>query len=270
MLPYPHIDPVIWDLGIGQLKIRWYGCMYMLSFVGGWFLLRYRAKCLNLNLQTGQISDLVFYVMLGVILGGRLGYFLFYETARLWSEPLDVLKIWQGGMSFHGGLLGVGLAVWVYKRHNNCSFFMLTDFLVPVVPLGLAAGRLGNFINGELWGRVTQVPWAMVFPRAGSFPRHPSQLYEFFLEGVFLFVVLWYYARKPRGFGAVTACFLFFYGLVRFIVEYFRQPDWQQGFLMGSWLTMGQLLSLPMIIIGCGWWYVVWTRKTDNQTGVSN
>lgn len=263
MLPYPHIDPVILNLGFGGLKIRWYGVMYIISFVLGWMLSRYRAKRFHLPWKTDQITDLIFYAMFGVLLGGRLGYFLFYTPHRLWEAPFDLLKIWQGGMSFHGGLLGVGIAFLLYGHWRRRSFFAITDFIVPVVPLGLIAGRLGNFINGELWGRITTVPWGMVFPHAGHLPRHPSQLYEALLEGVLLGAILWYYGRKQRALGALTACFLTWYGALRFLVEFFRQPDWQLGFVFGP-LTMGQLLSIPMVCIGICLWYFNAKKAKNN------
>jgi phosphatidylglycerol:prolipoprotein diacylglycerol transferase len=208
-----------------------------------------------------QVSDLIFYAAIGVIIGGRVGYMLFYNTQQMISQPLSILKIWEGGMSFHGGLLGVMLALWYFSYKEKKSFFQVTDFVVPLVPLGLAAGRAGNFINGELWGRVTNVPWAMVFPQAGPQPRHPSQLYEFGLEGIVLFIVVWWYAAKPRPAGCVSAIFLMGYAVARLIVECFREPDLQLGFVAFNWLTMGQLLSIPMLIAGLLFW---WIKRNEN------
>lgn len=253
MLTYPNIDPVA--LSIGPLHIHWYGLMYLFGFLAAWLLAHWRAKHYGLDWTSDQISDLIFYAALGVIIGGRVGYMLFYNLPELLHQPWALFKLWEGGMSFHGGLLGVMVALLFFARRFHKSFWEVTDFLIPLVPLGLAAGRIGNFINGELWGRVTDVPWGMVFPNAGPFPRHPSQLYEFGLEGIVLFIVIWCYANKPRPLGRVTAIFLIGYGICRIIVEGFRQPDIQLGFLAFDWLTMGQLLSIPMILLGIwiGW-----------------
>ena len=208
---------------------------------------------------------LIFYGALGAVLGGRIGYVLFYDLNSYLSEPLNIFKIWQGGMSFHGGLLGVLTAMWLFARKYCLTFFQVTDFIAPLVPIGLGAGRLGNFINGELWGRVTQVPWAMVFPdpRAGGLPRHPSQLYEASLEGVALFIILWLYSAKPRPTMAVSGMFLLCYGIFRFILEFFRMPDMQIGYVAFDWLTMGQILSTPMVLAGAG--LVWWAHKRDLQ-----
>jgi len=255
MIVAPHIDPVA--LHLGPVDIHWYGIMYLLGFVLSWSLLRHRAIARGL-FTTEQVSDLIFYGAVGVILGGRIGYMVFYDFPDLIQHPLYLFKIWQGGMSFHGGFLGVVLAMCFYAKKSQCSVYELTDFIAPVVPLGLAAGRLGNFINGELWGRVTTVHWGMVFPRAGQLPRHPSQLYEFAMEGIILFVVLWGYSAKPRPKLAVSALFLIGYGICRIIAECFRQPDIQYGYLAWGWLTMGQVLSFPMVLLGIwlfGWSY---------------
>jgi phosphatidylglycerol:prolipoprotein diacylglycerol transferase len=216
--------------------------MYALGFIGAWLLANYRAKKPNSAWTTDQVSDLLFYAALGVILGGRIGYMLFYDLANFLAQPWTIFQIWQGGMSFHGGLLGVLLALYLYSRKTGMNFFDITDFVAPLVPVGLATGRIGNFINGELWGRISHVPWAMVFPHAGGLPRHPSQLYEFFFEGVVLFVILWVYSSKKRPRMAISA--------FRFILEFFRQPDAQLGYLAWNCLTMGQLLSIPLIIVG--------------------
>ncbi len=254
MLNFPAIDPIA--LSIGPLRIHWYGLMYVLAFSMAWLLARWRVHHYHLNWSSEQISDLIFYGGLGVIVGGRLGYMLFYNTKQLLDTPLSLFKIWEGGMSFHGGLIGVICALSFFAYKNKKSFLSIADFVAPLVPLGLAAGRIGNFINAELWGRVTTVSWAMVFPNSDGLPRHPSQLYEFLLEGMVLFSVVWIYARKPRTAGCVSAVFLMTYGLCRFLAECFRQPDLQLGFIAFDWLTMGQLLSLPMIIAGLILWWV--------------
>lgn len=248
MFIYPKIDPVL--LSIGPLKVHWYGVMYLLAFVSAWGLARWRVKVYQLAWTRDQISDLIFFGAVGVVLGGRVGYMVFYQFTSLIHHPLSLIYIWQGGMSFHGGLLGVICAIYFFSRKVNKTLFEVTDFIAPLVPLGLAFGRLGNFINGELWGRVTDVPWALVFPHVDAFPRHPSQLYEFLLEGVFLFIAMWWYARKPRPEKAVSGMFLILYGLVRIVVEFFREPDVGLDFVAFGWVTMGQLLSLPMILIG--------------------
>lgn len=248
MLRYPNIDPVAVDLGFAQ--VRWYGVSYVVGILGAWLLLRYRAGLPRFDWNSAQVADLVFYVILGAVIGGRLGSALFYHLPYYMDNPLDVLKIWQGGMSFHGGLLGVIFIAWWYGRRAGRSLFQVSDFLAPVIPVGLFAGRLGNFANAELWGRPSDLPWAMVFPGAGGFPRHPSQLYEAFLEGLCLFVVLWWFSARPRPLMSVSALFLLLYGIFRCAVEFVREPDDQLGYLGPGWLTMGQLLSFPMILAG--------------------
>jgi phosphatidylglycerol---prolipoprotein diacylglyceryl transferase len=259
MLTYPDINPVA--LQIGALKIHWYGLMYLLGLVSAWFLANYRVKWYALDWEADEIHDLVFYAGLGVILGGRVGYLLFYDFSTWLSDPLRLVRFWDGGiagMSFHGGLIGVIIAVLIYAwRYNRCVWETL-DFIAPLVPIGLAAGRIGNFINGELWGRPTTVSWGMVFPHVDELARHPSQLYEFALEGVVLFIILWVYSRRPRPRMAVSSLFALSYGAFRFFIEFFREPDVQLGFLAWGWLTMGQLLTVPMItigIIGLSWAY---------------
>jgi len=245
----PEIQPYF---DIGPLRVYWYGIMYMVGFLAAWGLGTYRAQQPDSLWTKEQVGDLIFYAALGVILGGRVGYILFYDLAAYTQEPLDILKIWQGGMSFHGGLIGVLIAVWLYGRKIGQTFFQVTDFVAPLVPVGLGAGRIGNFINGELWGRETDLPWGMIFPYTDPqlLLRHPSQLYEALLEGVVLFLILWIYSRKSRPITSVSAMFLVFYGSFRILVEFAREPDAHLGYLAFEWLTMGQLLSLPMIIFG--------------------
>jgi len=260
-MTYPQIDPVA--VSLGPLSIHWYGLMYLFGFGFVWLLGRYRAT--RSGWEAGQLDDLLFYGALGVIIGGRLGYALFYDLAANLDNPFNLLKIWQGGMSFHGGLIGVLVAFWYFGRKTGKSFFEISDFIAPMVPIGLMLGRIGNFINGELWGRISDVPWAMVFPGAGPLPRHPSQLYQAALEGLLLFVILWLYSASPRPRAAVSGLFLAGYGVFRFIVEFVRIPDPQYGYLAFGWLTMGQVLSLPMII--GGGWMMLWAYRRARQTG---
>lgn len=254
---YPNINPVAIDLGV--IQIHWYGLMYLIGFAIAWALARLRAT--SKGFYKAQVEDLLFYSALGVIIGGRLGYALFYDLAANLDNPTNVLKIWQGGMSFHGGLLGVLLAMWLFTRKSGKSFFEITDFIAPMVPLGLLFGRIGNFINGELWGKVSEVPWAMVFPGAGALPRHPSQLYQGLMEGLLLFILLWWFSSKPRPRAAVSGLFLAGYGAFRFMVEFVRVPDPQYGYLAFDWLTMGQVLCLPMILAGIA--MMIWAYKTN-------
>ena len=250
MLIHPDFNPVA--ISIGPLSVRWYGIMYLVGFALFFFLARYRARSDSSRGASYElIDDLLFYGVLGVVLGGRLGYVLFYKPGYYFAHPVEIFSVWQGGMSFHGGLLGVLVAVWLAARKHGLPYLAVTDFIAPMMPCGLAAGRLGNFINGELWGRVTDVPWGMVFRGAGPLPRHPSQLYEFALEGLVLFVWLWIYSARKRPLGAVSAMFLIGYGCLRFIAEYFREPDDFLG-LLALGMSMGQWLSLPMIAIGAG------------------
>lgn len=248
MLTYPQIDPVA--ISIGPVKVHWYGLMYLIGFAAVWLIGKKRAARPDSPISPEAIDDLVFYGALGAILGGRLGYILFYNFSHFLQEPSIIFKIWQGGMSFHGGISGVFIAMWLFARRYHTKLLAVTDFLAPMVAIGFFAGRIGNFINAELWGRVTDVPWAMVFPYAGPEPRHPSQLYEAFLEGIVLFVVMWLYCAKPRPHMSATGIGLTLYGVFRFFVEFFRMPDVQLGYLALNWVTMGQLLSLPMIVIG--------------------
>lgn len=273
MLIHPQFDPVAFSLG--PLHVRWYGLMYLAAFLLFLFLGRHRARTrTELGWNNQALDDLLFYGMLGVILGGRLGYVLFYKPAYYFSNPLEILAVWQGGMAFHGGFLGVLVALWFFGRRTGRHFLQVGDFVAPLVPTGLAAGRLGNFINGELWGRVTapEMPWAMLFPQArevdaasaainpsfepwfeqfGGLPRHPSQLYQFALEGLALFLILWWFTRKPRPMGAASGLFLLGYGCFRFVAEFAREPDSFLG-LLSLGMSMGQWLSLPMLLIGAG------------------
>ena len=249
MLTYPDINPVCLSI-TDHIQIHWYGVMYLLAFAFCWVLIRMRTRNEPGWESSDRLNDLMSYTAMGVIIGGRLGYLLFYMPMAWLQDPLVMFRIWQGGMSFHGGLLGVMMSTWIFCKRTHESYIAVGDWIAPAIPVGLAMGRWGNFINAELWGRVTDVPWAMVFPGAGPFARHPSQLYAILLEGVLLFTVLWIYAKKPRKPGSVMGLFLMGYGIVRFIEEFFRQPDPQYGYLAFGWLTMGQLLCLPMILLG--------------------
>lgn len=251
MLVYPQIDPIA--LSLGPLSIRWYGLMYLVAFLLFMALGRVRARSRPEFGMDGQaIDDLMFYGMLGVVLGGRLGQVLFFEPGYYFSHPLEIVAVWKGGMSFHGGFLGVLVAMALWAKRRGRTFFEVTDFIAPLVPLGLAAGRIGNFINGELWGRIADpaLPWAMVFPHVDPLPRHPSQLYQAGLEGVTLFVLLWLFARRQRATGLVSAMFLVGYGVFRFIAEFFRTPDEGIFGVLSFGLSMGQWLSVPMIVAG--------------------
>ncbi|OPX54269.1 phosphatidylglycerol:prolipoprotein diacylglycerol transferase [Oceanospirillum multiglobuliferum] len=261
MLQYPEIDPIA--LALGPIKIHWYGVMYLIGFAGAWWLGKRRAA--RLGWSDEQVSDLIFYGAMGVVLGGRFGYVFFYNFDRFLAEPLWLFKVWEGGMSFHGGLLGVILAMFFFAKKVNASIFTVTDFIAPMVPIGLGAGRLGNFIGGELWGRPTDLPWGMVFPHVDQLARHPSQLYQFALEGVALFVILnWLDQRRPARF-VVSGVFLLCYGSFRFLMEFARQPDAHLGFIAFDWLTMGQLLSLPMLLLGLT--LVIWGQRQQITDG---
>ena len=260
MLIYPDISPVA--ISVGPLEVHWYGLMYLVGFMGGWWLGRLRTRRPGTGWRAVEIGDLVFYAALGVVLGGRIGYTLVYNFSGFLADPLVLLRIWQGGMSFHGGLVGVLFAMWLYARRTGRTFFHVTDYIAPLIPVGLGAGRIGNFINGELWGRPTDLPWGMVFTFVDAQPRHPSMLYEALLEGVVLFVILWVYSIRPRPTMAVSGLFLLCYGVFRFLVEFVRQPDAQIGYLAFDWLTMGHLLSLPMIVLGAAFLAYAY-RRTD-------
>lgn len=261
MLTYPHIDPVAFNLG--PIKVHWYGLMYLIGFVAVYFLGQQRAKQPWSIIKPEAIEDLVTYGALGVILGGRVGYILFYNFNEFLNNPIILFKIWQGGMSFHGGMLGVFAAMWFFGKKINCTVLQLTDVIAPLAPIGLGAGRIGNFINSELWGRTTDVPWAMVFPNGGDLPRHPSQLYEALLEGLVLYLILWLYTQKPRPTMATTALAVLLYGTFRFFVEFYRMPDAHLGYVLLNWVTMGQILSAPMIIIGGILFYKAHKTRTE-------
>ncbi|MDR5868142.1 prolipoprotein diacylglyceryl transferase [Halomonas koreensis] len=255
MLRYPEIDPVA--ISLGPLQVHWYGLMYVVGFLAAWWLGRRRASRIGLN--GDDVGDLIFYAALGVVLGGRLGYALFYGLDQWLADPLWIVRVWDGGMSFHGGLVGVLMAALYFARKKHLAFFTLTDFVAPLVPIGLGAGRIGNFINHELPGRVTELPWGLVFPGLGPQPRHPSSLYEALLEGAVLFTVLWWVSATPRRRGLVSGLFLTLYGVFRFGVEFVRRPDPQLGFIAFDWLTMGMLLTLPMIVAGA--LLMLWSRR---------
>lgn len=246
-IPFPKIDPVFFSLG--PLKFRWYGLMYLLGLTGAYFLIRARAKAKKIALSQEQLYDLIVYAALGVFLGGRIGYTLFYNAAYYIEHPLSILAVWEGGMSFHGGLIGTCIALWIFCRRKGFAPYTIADLAAQAVPIGLGFGRIGNFINGELYGRATDVEWCMVFPRGGEACRHPSQLYEAGLEGLALFLLLWFVGRRDTPPGTVFWGFIGGYGLFRSIVELFREPDAHLGFLFGP-LTMGQLLSFPMVLLG--------------------
>lgn len=259
MISYPEIDPIA--VQIGPVSVHWYGLMYGLAFIGGWVMGRGMMKRRHIHWNDEQFGDLFMYVIIGVVLGGRLGYMLFYTSG---DSSLHFWEVWKGGMSFHGGLLGVMLGMWIYGLRNQRTFFEVSDFIAPLIPFGLLTGRLGNFINGELWGKVadSSIPWAMVFPSGGPLPRHPSQLYEALLEGLAMLIILWLYSAKPRPRMAVSAMFLILYGCFRFMVEFVREPDAHIGYLAGDWFTKGMLLSVPMIIGGIG--LMVWAYKRND------
>jgi len=246
MLTYPDIDPIAFSLG--PLSVRWYGLTYLVGFAIAFSECLCRGRVRNPPWSPETIADLFCYCAPGVVLGGTVGYLVFYEPSYLWENPLSAFKFWEPGRSFHGGLIGVVVAIALFSRREKRSFLEIADFITPAVPIGLGFGRLGNFLNGELWGRVTTMPWGMVFPQAGILPRHPSQFYELFLEGIVLFLLLAVYSRKPKKPGSILAVFLLWYGLFRIFVECFREPDAMQGLMLGGWFTMGQLLSVPMLV----------------------
>jgi phosphatidylglycerol:prolipoprotein diacylglycerol transferase len=259
MFVHPQFDPIA--IKLGPVAVRWYGIMYLVAFITGLLLGKHRAKTRpDLGWTTQQMDDVLFYIVLGVVLGGRLGYVLFYKFDYYAAHPLEILAVTQGGMSFHGGFIGVMLAMILFARNTGKNWLSLMDFIAPLIPPGLGAGRIGNFINGELVGRVTDVPWAMIYPQVDNLPRHPSQLYNVFLEGIVLFALLWWFSSKPRPRGAVSAMFLLGYGSCRFIEEFAREPDDFLGYL-ALHMSMGQWLSVPMILAGA--LMMLWSyRKT--------
>ena len=277
MIYLHQIDPIA--LSLGPVKLHWYGLMYLLGFLAAWWLGRQRIAAGRLpGVDANGFSDLLFYSMLGVVLGGRLGYILFYGFEGFLAHPLSIIKVWEGGMSFHGGLIGVMLAALWWTRKHRLHYFDTMDFVAPLVPLGLGFGRIGNFIGAELWGKYTQANWGVIFPTdpqlkqytseqlqaayasgaLNGFARHPSQLYQAFLEGLVMFVALWWFSRKPRPRYAVSGLFALLYGVFRFLVEFVRVPDEQLKYLAFGWLTMGQLLSVPLILLGV---YLLWLSQ---------
>lgn len=267
MLQFPPLNPVALQLGpldvaghtLGPLRVHWYGVMYGLGFLLTYFIVKAQVKRRGIVMPEGDVADFIMTLIMGVILGGRLGYILFYNLKDYLAHPLEILAVWHGGMSFHGGLIGTIVAGWYYCRKHKLKFLEMADIVMVAVPLGLGLGRLGNFINGELWGRPTDLPWGMVFPTAGDgLPRHPSQLYEFGLEGIVLFLLLFFMStRRPKP-GVLLGTFLIGYGVIRFGIEFLRNPDPQLGFVIGN-LSMGQLLSVPMVLVGAG--LIAWVLR---------
>lgn len=260
-LDFPNISPVIFS--IGPVDVRWYSMAYLAGIVIGWILISRNVKRNNLGLSKENIEDLVFYLTLGIVLGGRLGYVLFYGGSSFWQNPLQIFEVWKGGMSFHGGVLGVIVAAWYFASKVNYKFLALTDLIVLYAPIGIFFGRLANFVNDELWGRITDVPWAVKFPNGGYWPRHPSQLYEAFLEGVVMFAVLnllWRHKAVCERHGLVSCLFVILYGIFRIVLEQFREPDVQMGYFWGGF-TMGQILSLPLIALGAVVMYFLFRKK---------
>lgn len=284
MISYPAIDPIIFS--VGPLAVRWYGLMYVIGFAAAWWLARRRAARPDSTWQPTDVDDLIFFAAIGVILGGRLGWIAFYGGEQVMEDPLTIIRIWKGGMSFHGGLIGVLVAVLIFARQRQRLFADVLDFLAPLPGLGIFAGRIGNFINGELWGKPTDAPWGFVVDPAPLYPVqaaeakrlcerfgidpcvlhvHASQLYEGLLEGLLLFVVLWLFTRQPRPRLAPSGLFLVVYGVCRFAVEFVRVPDENRGYLLFDWVTMGQVLSLPMIVVGAA--TLVWAYSRHEPSG---
>jgi phosphatidylglycerol:prolipoprotein diacylglycerol transferase len=268
-----QFDPVAFE--IFGWAVHWYGIMYLIGFVAGWWLMRYLARTHpQWGITAQHVDDLLFYIGLGVILGGRIGYILFYDMANVLREPtwsealLRLVSLHKGGMSFHGGLLGVLLAVWLFNRKYRLGYFIIMDCMALIAPIGLGAGRIGNFINGELWGRpAPELAWAMIFPKSGDLvPRHPTPLYEALLEGVVLFAILWWFIRKPRPVMAISGLFALFYGLFRVVVEFYRLPDAHIGYLVGDWLTMGMVLSTPLCVVGILLLYLSYNKHDMQNT----
>jgi len=249
LIPYPHINPDI--VKVGPLAVRWYGLMYLIGFSASYILVRYQLRRNQLSIRTLDIDSLYLFLLSGLVIGARLGYVIFYNLPSYLENPFEIFAVWHGGMSFHGGLIGSVIAGIIFCRKYKAEFWQLSDLIIVTAPIGLGLGRIGNFINGELYGRVTDLPWGMVFPSGGSLPRHPSQLYECFMEGAVLFAILWILKDSQLKSGVLTSLFLILYGLFRFIAEFFRQPDPQIGFIL-RYFTMGQLLSSVMILAGAG------------------
>lgn len=263
MFRFPNIDPIAFS--VGPLDIHWYGIAYLVGIGLGWFYLHAIRGQSRQAWSPEDVGDMVFYAAIGGVLGGRIGYTLFYNLSQTLSDPLSLFAVWQGGMSFHGGVLGFIFAIGLFARHRDCSFIEVTDYVVRAVPIGLFFGRLANFVNQELWGAPTARPWGVLFthPGAGGVPRHPSQLYEAALEGVVLFFVLWFVANNTKRVGIVSAAFLIGYGSFRFLIEFIREPDSHIGYLAGDWLTMGQVLSSPMVLLGLG--LIVFNRSLQRS-----
>lgn len=260
MIPYPHIDPIIFSFG--RFAVRWYGLMYVIGFIGAWWLGRKRAAASGSTWKPLDVDDLIFFAAIGAVVGGRIGWVLFYGLEDMVVEPLRVFKVWEGGMSFHGGLLGAMAATLLFAVRRNRNVLDVWDFTVPLPAIGLFAGRIGNFINGELWGKPTDVSWAFI---VDGVPRHASQLYEAFLEGVVLFFIMWLFTAKSKPRAAPTGLFLVCYGVFRFLVEFVRVPDYNRGYLLFGWVTEGQLLCLPMLI--GGGWLLIWAYRRRMASG---
>jgi phosphatidylglycerol:prolipoprotein diacylglycerol transferase len=259
MLSYPSIDPTI--VKLGPLQIRWYGVMYILGFMASYYLVRYQIRKKRLDIDINMVNDLFLFLIIGLIIGARLGYVIFYNIAFYLSHPLKLFALWEGGMSFHGGLIGVVFFGLIYVKKHRISFWEFADLIIVTAPIGLGLGRLGNFLNAELYGKVTTLPWGMIFPSGGDLPRHPSQLYELFLEGIFLFTIMWWIKDFLFKKGTLFCLFLFLYSIFRFFVEFFRQPDPQLG-LVFSFMTMGQILS---VLTGIGGLVLFYLRSKNEK-----
>lgn len=247
-MKYVFINPIAFSFG--SFEIHWYGIMYLIGFLCAWLLGRYKATRPRSTWTTNEVDDLLTWIMIGLIIGGRIGYVIFYDFKSFLADPLELFRLWNGGMSFHGGLLGAIIAAIIWSYNNQLRWLSVLDFLAPLVPPGLFWGRIGNFINGELWGSTTDKAWGVIFPSGGPYPRHPTQLYEAFFEGFVLFIILWMYTLKPRQEGKASGWFIFLYGIFRFAIEFIRQPDAHIGYIAFGWLTMGQVLCIPLIIVG--------------------
>lgn len=256
------LNPILVE--IGPFRVSWYGLMYIVGFLASYILVRYQMKKKDFGISRIEIENLYFYLIIGLIIGARLGYVIFYDLKMYLSDPIEIFAIWHGGMSFHGGLIGVLLTGIIFSWKNKKSFWKISDLIIVTVPIGLGLGRIGNFINGELYGRVTNVPWGMIFPKGGMLPRHPSQLYESALEGGLLFLILWSLKDKKLPTGCLLSIFLFLYGCFRFIVEFFREPDAHIGFVLASF-TMGQVLSSFMIFGGVGLFIILRKGKKNHN-----